>query len=179
MADRLVSIAKLGIIPNKRGPPFESRPKIRMTHQRQVILEEVKMDLSHPTADEIYERVRKRLPRVSMGTVYRNLDILTSCGLISRSKPGLPQMRFDGNTQDHYHMTCTGCGKIEDAPIESHDAPLESLESALGHLTKYGIFGHRLEFFGLCGECMEKGKDLFHDEDQKQVIRKGGKTPNE
>ena len=153
--------------------------KFRMTHQRQVIFEEVKSDLSHPTADEIYERVRKRLPRISMGTVYRNLDILTSCGLISKIQPGLPQMRFDGNTQDHYHMTCTSCGKIEDAPIESQDDPLESLEGALGHLTKYGIFGHRLEFFGLCKECMEKGKDLFQDEDQSSGYSKGREKPHE
>jgi len=54
----------------------------RMTKQRGVILEEIKMTVSHPTADEIYESVRKRLPSISLGTVYRNLDILASCGMI-------------------------------------------------------------------------------------------------
>jgi Fur family ferric uptake transcriptional regulator len=59
----------------------------RMTHQRQVILEEVRNTHSHPSADEIYARVRKRLPRVSLGTVYRNLDILASEGFIKKIEP--------------------------------------------------------------------------------------------
>ena len=74
---------------------MNSDQKYRMTHQRQVILEEINKDQTHPTADEIYERVRKKLPRISMGTVYRNLEILSSCGIIHRLEPGLPQMRFD------------------------------------------------------------------------------------
>lgn len=135
---------------------MSSDQKHRMTHQRQVILEEIRRDSSHPTADEIYERVRKRLPRISMGTVYRNLDILSSSGLIHRLEPGLPQMRFECVTKDHYHITCMRCGKIEDAPIEPSDNALETLENALGRLTKHGIFGHKLEFVGLCRECLQK-----------------------
>ena len=104
-----------------------SDQKYRMTHQRQVILEETNKDQTHPTADEIYERVRKKLPRISMGTVYRNLEILSSCGIIHRLEPGLPQMRFDCNTRDHYHITCVQCGKIEDAPIGTSDNALENL----------------------------------------------------
>jgi Fur family ferric uptake transcriptional regulator len=125
-----------------------------------VILEEVKKDRSHPTADAIYEKVRKRLPKISMGTVYRNLDVLASCGWIRKIEPGPSQMRFDGDTHDHYHLTCTRCGKIEDAPMEMSDDTLETLENALGHLTKYGIFGHRLEFLGLCRECQAKEASL-------------------
>jgi hypothetical protein len=75
---------------------LKSGQKHRMTHQRQVIFEEIMKMESHPTADEVYERVRKRLPRISMGTVYRNLDILTSSGLINRIEPGHSQMRFEG-----------------------------------------------------------------------------------
>ncbi|MGE5838461.1 MAG: Fur family transcriptional regulator [Deltaproteobacteria bacterium] len=127
-----------------------------MTHQRQVILEEIMKDPCHPTADEIYERVRKRLPRISMGTVYRNLDILSSSGLIHKLEPGLPQMRFDSVTHDHYHVTCMQCGKIEDASMETSDDALQNLENALGRLTKHGIFGHKLEFVGLCKECLQK-----------------------
>lgn len=135
---------------------MDSFKKQRMTEQRRVILEEVRSDPDHPTADEIYERVRRRLPRISMGTVYRNLDVLTSCGLISKIEPGRPQMRFDGETSEHYHTVCKRCGKIEDAPIEPTDNTLELLEKALGKLTRYGIFGHRLEFVGLCRECMQR-----------------------
>ena len=65
-----------------------SNQKYRMTNQRQIILEEVKKVHSHPTADEVYERVRKKIPRISMGTVYRNLDVLSKTGLIRKIDPG-------------------------------------------------------------------------------------------
>ncbi|MEW6666297.1 MAG: transcriptional repressor [Thermodesulfobacteriota bacterium] len=134
-----------------------------MTHQRQVILEEVKKGPEHPTADEVYERVRKRLPRISMGTVYRNLDILASSGQIHMIQPGHPQKRFDGETRDHYHLTCVRCGKIEDAPIEPSDNTLENLENALGRMTKFGIFGHKLEFLGLCAACLQQEQEAPED----------------
>ena len=132
----------------------------RMTHQRQLILEEVRKTRSHLSADEIYARVRERLPRVSLGTVYRNLDILNSCGFIRRLEPGHPQMRFDGNTKEHYHVICTQCGRVRDACIEPTDNTLENLENALGKLTRYGIFGHKLEFMGLCPKCKSESKDI-------------------
>jgi Fe2+ or Zn2+ uptake regulation protein len=139
---------------------LNSEHKHRMTHQRQVMLEEImKMD-SHPTADEIYEKVRQRLPKISMGTVYRNLDVLTSSGLINKIEPGHTQMRFEGKLRDHYHVTCVRCGKIEDAEIEPLGDTLQNLESALGRMTKHGVFAHKLEFIGLCKECLEKEGDI-------------------
>ena len=144
---------------------MESEKKYRMTHQRNVILEEVQKGPPHPTADEIYERVRKRLPRISLGTVYRNLDVLATCGLIRKLEPGQSQMRFEAETTEHYHTVCTRCGKIEDAPIEPSDDALEVLEKALGKLTRYGIFGHKLEFLGLCKECMEAESEESEDND--------------
>lgn len=131
-----------------------------MTRQREVILEEIRKLDCHPTADAIYEAVRKRLPRISMGTVYRNLDILASCGMIRKLEPDFPQMHFDCNTKEHYHVTCIKCGKIEDAHLETVKDSVEHLESAMGSLTKFGIFGHRLEFLGICAECRAKGETL-------------------
>jgi Fur family ferric uptake transcriptional regulator len=129
----------------------------RSTRQRQVILEEVKRSRSHPTADEIYERVRSRLPRVSLGTVYRNLDVLAANGNIVKLAPGRTQMRFDGNVEAHYHMTCIHCGRIEDLALTASDNPMDILEKMTSHLTKYGVFGHKLEFVGICAECAAKG----------------------
>jgi Fe2+ or Zn2+ uptake regulation protein len=140
---------------------MEPEKKYRMTPQREVILEEVRKDHGHPTADEIYDRVRKRLPRISMGTVYRNLDILATCGHIQKIEPVRPQMRFDGETGEHYHIICSRCGKIEDAPFEPSDDTLENLENALGKLTTYGIFGHKLEFIGLCEGCKDLEENLL------------------
>jgi Fur family ferric uptake transcriptional regulator len=129
----------------------------RSTRQRQVILEEVKRSRIHPTADEIYERVRSRLPRVSLGTVYRNLDVLAANGDIVKLDPGRTQMRFDGNLEAHYHMTCIHCGRIEDLPLTASDNPIDILEKMTSHLTKYGVFGHKLEFVGVCAACAAKG----------------------
>jgi len=131
-----------------------------MTHQRELILKAIKEHGSHPTADEVYVWVRERLPRISLGTVYRNLDILATCGLINKLGPPSPQKRFDGNTKAHYHVACACCGNIDDLSFEPSDNPLENLENALGNLTKYGIFGHKLEFIGLCPKCMEEGKEF-------------------
>ena len=98
-----------------------------------------------------------------MGTVYRNLDVLVSSGLIRKIGPEFPQMRFDGNTRDHYHMTCIGCGRVEDMGIPPRDDTVSQLETALGNLTKYGVFGHKLEFFGLCPECREQKGHLLEE----------------
>jgi len=129
----------------------------RATRQRQIILEEVKRAMNHPTADEIYDRVRSRLPRISLGTVYRNLDLLAVNGDIVKLTPGRTQMRFDGNLEYHYHMTCIHCGRIEDLPLPASDNPVDILEKMTSHLTKYGVFGHKLEFVGVCAECAAKG----------------------
>ena len=120
-----------------------------MTPQRQVILEELQKTSRHPTADEIYERVRKRVPRISLGTVYRNLDILTSQGLIQRLETGGTQKRFDGSPDPHYHVRCIQCGAIED--VEVHVLP--PLQKILPDAKGYEIEGLRLEFTGLCPKC--------------------------
>ncbi|MBW1722551.1 MAG: transcriptional repressor [Deltaproteobacteria bacterium] len=127
--------------------------KYRMTDQRRVILEEVRKSCDHPTADEIYERVKRRLPRISLGTVYRNLDMLAGSGLIKKLEPGRTLMRYDGNTSQHYHTICVRCGKVDDTPVEPVRSTLDLLEKVVGKLTRYGIFGHKLEFLGLCKDC--------------------------
>ncbi len=134
-----------------------SNQKYRMTNQRQVILEEIRKVNTHPTADEVYEMVRKRLPRISLGTVYRNLEILSTRGAIKKIGPISSQMRFDGITKKHYHIRCIYCGKLEDAPID----PMDNLENAIREKSDYSIIGHRLEFIGICPECSKKSKSLL------------------
>ena len=133
-----------------------SNQKYRMTNQRQVILEEIQKVNTHPTADEVYETVRKRLPRISLGTVYRNLEILSACGLIQKISPISNQMRFDGITKKHYHLRCIYCGSVEDAPID----PMENLENAICEKSDYSIIGHKLEFIGICPKCNKKGNPI-------------------
>jgi len=128
-----------------------------MTNQRQVILEEVQKVNTHPTADEVYGMVRRRLPRISLGTVYRNLEILSTSGLIQKIGPPSNQMQFDGKTDNHYHIRCINCGRVEDAPIETVD----KLENTIREISDYSIVGHKLEFIGICPRCEEKRKSFL------------------
>lgn len=130
--------------------------KLRMTRQRKVILEALRNSKTHPTADALYDMVRKRLPRISLGTVYRNLEVLTALGEIQTLELGGNQKRYDGDPCKHYHIRCIHCGSVEDAPI----APLNRLEDKLYGSTVYNIIGHRLEFIGLCPEC-SKNPDVM------------------
>ncbi|UCE27452.1 MAG: transcriptional repressor [Candidatus Coatesbacteria bacterium] len=127
--------------------------KLRMTEQRRVILEELRKVKTHPTADEVYELVRRRLPRISMGTVYRNLDILSESGEILKLDSG-PQMRFDGDTKDHYHVRCVRCGRVGDLHVE----PIPGLDKFVGSGREFDIIGYRLEFIGICPSCREDRK---------------------
>jgi Fur family ferric uptake transcriptional regulator len=123
-----------------------------MTRQRKVILEELRKINTHPSADEIYEIVRKRLPRISLGTVYRNLEILSESGEIQKLEPGCSLKRFDGDPSDHCHIRCVRCDRIADAPmIPDLDIDLEQVNP-----TNFEIIGHRLEFLGVCPICSDK-----------------------
>ena len=124
----------------------------RMTRQRKVILEELCRLNNHPTADELYSIVRQRLPRISLGTIYRNLDVLTKAGLIRKLDIGGSQRRYDCVEDPHDHIRCTECGKVEDINVQS----IIDIEKITGDMSGYHIKGHRLEFIGLCPDCADK-----------------------
>lgn len=120
-----------------------------MTIQRRMILDELRASRSHPTADEIYDRVRRRLPRISLGTVYRNLETLASQGAIQRLDLAGVQRRFDHMTTPHHHIRCVRCGRLEDIVV-GMSAPLEEIvRDARG----FEILDVSLEFLGICPEC--------------------------
>ena len=123
---------------------------LRMTNQRKIILEELCKVYSHPTANEVYKMVRKRLPKVSLGTVYRNLELLSSCNTIQKLDFGEPHKRFDGNPDPHYHINCTVCGRVDDAPIPLKSTLEEEAEQASG----YRINTHHISYSGTCPDCL-------------------------
>ncbi|MFO7717012.1 MAG: Fur family transcriptional regulator [Thermodesulfobacteriota bacterium] len=125
-------------------------PELRMTRQRQVILDELRSVTTHPTADEIYDMVRKTLPRISLGTVYRNLELMHEAGLVMKLETAGLQKRFDGNPDPHYHIRCVQCGIVRDVHFEGNGHELEA-----GLSTDFTILGHRLEFYGLCPTCQK------------------------
>lgn len=88
----------------------------RHSRQRDIILEEVRRGKTHPSAQEVYDRVRPRLPKISLGTVYRNLEQLAAHGLIRKLELPGDQRRFDGDVSEHYHIRCLVCGRVDDVP---------------------------------------------------------------
>lgn len=127
---------------------------MRLTTQRQIILEELSKVKTHPTASELYDMVRKRLPRIGLGTVYRNLELMAENGMILKLEVGGTQKRFDATTDTHYHIRCTGCGKVDDI-----DTPvMNDLVREAAAATSYEILGHHIEFSGLCPACLKKSR---------------------
>jgi len=131
---------------------MEQLPNMRLTTQRQIILEELGKVTSHPTANEVYDMVRKRLPRIGLGTVYRNLELMAESGIILKLEVGGTQKRFDATVAPHYHIRCTACGKVDDIDIEVQ----ESINQAAEQATNYQILGHHIEFTGICHDCRQK-----------------------
>ena len=121
-----------------------------MTSQRRVILEALKMSKSHPPADKVYEYVRKKLPNVSLGTVYRNLETMYRNGMIVKIDTPDGQKRFDFDTSVHPHFRCEQCGKIEDIPMELH-AP--ELDPGNAWVKNRQVKSSTLHYQGLCEEC--------------------------
>jgi Fur family peroxide stress response transcriptional regulator len=92
--------------------------KTRMTKQRKTILDVLKNTTSHPTADWIYEQVKKEIPNVSLGTIYRNLNLLAEMNKITVINYANDQSHYDGNTEVHYHFRCNNCQRVYDLHLE-------------------------------------------------------------
>ncbi len=124
---------------------------MRHTKQRQVILETLQKHTDHPGADSIYAEVREILPRISLGTVYRNLELLSEAGVILKLPGREGQKRFDPVVSPHPHFRCVQCGAIEDIPLA-----IDSVVSG-GNMDEWiggrKVEGVILEYTGLCARC--------------------------
>ncbi len=121
----------------------------RMTAQRRVIIEELDKNRTHPTADELFEKVRQIKPRISLGTVYRNLEILVDQGKARKIEvPGGP-MRFDARTDEHSHIRCRICGRVDDIEVEEGTDLKDRVKDDLG----YEIVECHVEVVGICPHC--------------------------
>src|SRR5262245_59268762 len=125
---------------------------IRNTKQRQAIFEAVERHGGHLTADEIYRQVKRRFPRLSLGTVYRNLRLLVAQGALRELDFGMAVTYFETTKDSHYHLICRVCWGIADAdiPVERR---LESVVGASSDLGGFCIEEHRLDFIGVCAAC--------------------------
>ncbi|ADL08848.1 Fur family transcriptional regulator [Thermosediminibacter oceani] len=131
----------------------EKKGFVRNTRQRALILEVLRSTRVHPTADWIYEKVKKKIPNISLGTVYRNLATLKKMGEIMELNYGSKNSRYDGKPENHYHFVCLECGQtfdVEDLPVN------RELDKEVADRNGWEVFYHRLEFYGLCGDCGKK-----------------------
>jgi len=130
---------------------LHKRNNMRFTRQRRAILEEFGKVNTHLTADDIYEKVRRKMARVSLGTIYRNLEILADRGIIRKIELAGHQKVFDGNTGRHYHLRCLACDSLVDVAEEKVTIDY----STLANDGQFEVTGHRLELVGLCKGCKE------------------------
>jgi Fe2+ or Zn2+ uptake regulation protein len=128
---------------------------MRNTKQRQLILELVCSNHSHPTADEVYEDARKWNAHISKGTVYRNLGLLVEEGLLRRYRLGKDPDRYDPDLEEHSHFVCRRCRKLSDLP----SGTLAALDSPLPELPGFKVEGRTFLLSGICPNCLEDVKE--------------------
>ncbi|MGN1421871.1 MAG: transcriptional repressor [Oscillospiraceae bacterium] len=124
---------------------------MKYSRQREMIYEQVMNFPIHPTADEVYYALKDENPNLSIGTVYRNLNLLSDMGMLMKINIANGKDRFDGRTDRHYHMTCTHCGKVFDVELDFEEEITKKILSNEGHT----ITGVTLNLSGICRSCSE------------------------
>lgn len=143
LAEKLQSFEKLC---RERGFP--------LTVQRRIIVEAVLGREDHPTADRIYEEVKKRVPEISRATVYRTLEALVEMGAIRRAHYLGPASRFDANTTHHQHLVCVRCNSV----VDFEDSRLDDLPIPDPTNTGFQISDYSVYYTGVCSQCQEEAK---------------------
>jgi len=125
----------------------------RQTPQRRLLLDLLRATDRHPTADELLAAARERLPRISRGTVYRNLEVLLESGQVRRIDGEGGPARFDARVDAHDHVLCRRCGAMRDVGPATLDAARARAAGASG----YRLDHHELLFIGTCPACTADG----------------------
>lgn len=133
----------------ERGDRMEQ--KLKKSRQRDAIIAFLMTRKDHPTADIIYENVRKEIPNISLGTVYRNLALLTERGEILKLSFDSASDRYDATTTPHYHFRCRTCGSVCDLEIEED---FNEILDRAGQNFNGRIEGQTIFFFGTCPNCL-------------------------
>jgi len=122
----------------------------RYSKQREAVFNAVKSTDSHPSAEDVYESVRREIPNISLGTVYRNLSRLADSGKISTLELPDEVTRYDGNTSDHLHGICQECGRVVDVELSVH----QNLHDYLSGISNFHVSRYSLTLHGLCRDCL-------------------------
>lgn len=125
---------------------------LKYSRQRESIKTCLTNRFDHPTADTLYMSIREEFPNISLGTVYRNLNLLVDLGEIRKLSCGDGADRFDADTSPHYHFICKHCGDVIDIPMKTLDTMNQAAQEYLqGH-----IESHITYFYGSCHNCLDK-----------------------
>ena len=134
------------------------------SRQREAILDFLRsMKVKHPSADAVYVNVKKRFPNISLGTVYRNLNLLADNGTIAKVKLPSDADRFDHNTEPHFHIICENCGQIEDVGSALVNIDVVSIEKLSG----FSVNAGRIVLKGLCPACRKKLSPIKRKDNKK------------
>ncbi len=125
---------------------------MKYSKQRELILKTLQEHMVHPTADYIYEVLKKELPSISLATVYRNLNQLAENGMIKKIEGLDGSVHFDHNLSKHYHFICTKCNKVYDVPYDVAPDLADKVLSQTGLI----IESYDISFKGICPECHKK-----------------------
>lgn len=123
---------------------------LKYSRQRESIKNFLMHTSSHPTADMVYLHVKETFPNISLGTVYRNLNLLADMGEIIKITAPDGADRFDGRTTPHYHFFCNECGCMMDLDM----APLSQINEVAGQNFEGEIDSHTVTFYGKCASCL-------------------------
>jgi Fur family transcriptional regulator, peroxide stress response regulator len=124
---------------------------LALTHQREVIYRTVTDLKDHPSPEFIYEQVRREIPSISLGTVYKNIKTFVDAGLLREVSPHHGTLRLEANLHAHHHLVCTKCKSIMDIE-EAEVGPVQWKR----HPPKgFRVDRYRVEFYGLCPNCRE------------------------
>ncbi len=129
---------------------------LKYSRQREMIKNFLMTRHDHPTADIVYQNVRKQDPNISLGTVYRNLTLLSDIGEIKRLRLGDGVDHFDADISPHYHFICSECGSVSDLEMDG----IEDITKIAGAHFKGRITGHMTYFYGTCEHCTRSEKLL-------------------
>jgi Fe2+ or Zn2+ uptake regulation protein len=138
------------------APESTEAPRRNRTRQREQLLAWLRRCDAHPTAAELHAALRPSCPRLSLGTVYRNLEVLVQEGEIEAVPCESGALRYDGNPAPHHHFTCERCGSIQDIALAAPRALGRRLEQ------HYALRAHRIriDFIGLCARCADHPRQL-------------------
>lgn len=130
---------------------MEQKTTLKRSRQRDAIIAFLKTRKDHPTADTIYHEIRNTIPNISLGTIYRNLSLLSERGDILKLTCDGKMDRFDADTTPHYHFICRNCGCVKDI-----DFPyIEDIDCEANEHFDGSILSHSLLFEGYCKDCLE------------------------